>query len=526
MRAPIGLRISTRRKALRLSQAALARSVGISPSYLNLIEANKRQVGGTLLQRIAAQLEIAIGELTGEAEHRLIHELVEAFADPILADARLDTEQARSLVATQPQIAQMIARLHRAYTAASLSADAYANRLRADPLLSQLLHQVLSRITAVRSSAEILDEIEDLSVEERERFVGSISREARGLTAVAQNLIGQFDHASSASRSASVRRELDDMIFAAHNYFPLLEERAAEISAELGEQAPIGEAAIVDHLRERHGIAVERMTNPPSGQAFAYDRGRSTLWFRNTVPQSTRQFQMVRLIAELTSREALYTVADTPYLSSETARQLARSYLSSYVAGAVLFPYERFRADAETLRYDVEALSERYNASFEQIAHRLATLRREGAEGVPFGFLRSDPAGRLTKHFPLPGLLLPHTGHACPLWAIYAAFRSSGQLVRQVVRFSDGSRFLFIAKAVSRRSSGFTDQALPHSILLASDILHADRTVYADGLDLRDSDADVRVGPSCRLCTRADCSSRQEAPFAPGVEATLTGTIV
>ncbi|WMT85437.1 short-chain fatty acyl-CoA regulator family protein [Pelagibacterium sp. 26DY04] len=506
-----------------MSQAALARSVGISPSYLNLIEANKRQVGGTLLQRIAAELEITIGELTGEAEHRLIHELTEAFADPVLADVGLSADQARSLVATQPQIAQMIARLHRAYAAAAVSADAYANRLRADPLLSQLLHQVLSRITAVRSSAEILDEIKDLSSEERERFVGSISREARGLTAVAQNLIGQFDHASIASRSASVRRELDDMIFAARNYFPLLEDRAAEIAADLGERA--GEAAIIGHLRERHGIAVERTANPPSGQPFAYDAERRTIWFRNTVPQSTRQFQMVRLVADLTSGGVLDTVAGAPELSSETARKLARAYLSSYAAGAVLFPYERFRSDAEALRYDVEALSERYNASFEQVAHRLVTLRREDAEGVPFGFLRSDPAGRLTKHFPLPGLLLPQTGHACPLWAIYAAFRSSGQLVRQVVRFSDGSRFLFIAKAVSRRSSGFADQALPHSILLATDILHADRTVYADGLDLRDSGADVPVGPSCRLCTRADCPSRQEAPFAPGTEATLTGSI-
>lgn len=525
MRAPIGLRISTRRKTLRLAQAALARSVGISPSYLNLIEANKRQVGGTLLQRIAAELDIAIDELTGDAEHRLIHELVEAFADPALADSGLGIDAARELVATQPQIAQVIARLYRAYTAALVNADAYANRLRADPLLSQLLHQVLSGITAVRSSAEILEDVDDLSVEERGRFVNSISRETRGLSAVAQNLIGQFDHASTIGRSASVRRELDDMIFAARNYFPVLEERAAGIVSELGDIGAMAEATFVQRLEAAHGVTVERTATPPSGRAFGYDSGDRTLWFRNTVPQSTRQFQMVRLIAELTSADVLNAAARAPQLSSETARRLARNYLASYIAGAVLFPYQRFLEDAEALRYDVEALSERYNASFEQIAHRLVTLRREGAEGVPFGFLRSDPAGRLTKHFPLPGLLLPHTGHACPLWAIYAAFRSSGQLVRQVVRFSDGSRFMFIAKAVSRRSSGFGDPVLPHSVLLVTDILHADRTTYADGLDLTDSEADVPVGPTCRLCTRADCSSREEAAFAPGTQASLTGTI-
>lgn len=522
MRAPIGLRIRTRRKGLRLSQAALARSVDVSPSYLNLIEANKRQVGGTLLQRIAAELDIPIDELTGESEHRLIHELVETFADPALADVGLGMETARSLVATQPDIARIIAKLYRAYMAASASADAYANRLRADPLLSQLLHQVLSGITAVRSSAEILEDVDDLSSAERAQFVSSISKETRGLSAVAQNLIGQFDHASTVSKSASVRRELDDMIFAARNYFPALEHRGAEIARDMQSSGALGEAAIAHHLAAVHGVHVERNARPNSGRAFGHDAERGVLWFRNTVPQSTRQFQMVRLISKLTSDDELTEAVKVPHLSSQTARHLARSYLASYIAGAALFPYERFLDDAETLRYDVEALSERYNASFEQIAHRLVTLRAEGAEGVPFGFLRSDPAGRLTKHFPLPGLLLPHTGHACPLWALYGAFRSSGQLVRQVVRFSDGSRFLFVAKAVSRRASGFADQALPHSILLVTDILHADRTVYADGLDLGDADADVPVGPTCRLCTRTNCVSREEAPFAPGDEPTLS----
>ncbi|MCS6759377.1 MAG: helix-turn-helix transcriptional regulator [Candidatus Devosia euplotis] len=46
MRAPISFRINNRRKSLRISQAGLTRLVGISPSYLNLIENNKRDIGG------------------------------------------------------------------------------------------------------------------------------------------------------------------------------------------------------------------------------------------------------------------------------------------------------------------------------------------------------------------------------------------------------------------------------------------------------------------------------------------------
>ena len=83
MRAPIGFRISNRRKSLKISQVALARLVGISPSYLNLIENNKRDIGGALLNRVATQLDIDIDELAGRTEQKLLQDLEEAFADPM-----------------------------------------------------------------------------------------------------------------------------------------------------------------------------------------------------------------------------------------------------------------------------------------------------------------------------------------------------------------------------------------------------------------------------------------------------------
>jgi len=137
MRAPIGLRISSRRRALGVSQAALARRAGISASYLNLIERNKRHVGGSLLIRLADELDVELSELSGDSEHRLIAELDEAFADPVLA--AVDMPASRDLVAQQPAAAQAIARLRRAYLGATANADLYADRLRSDPLLAQLL---------------------------------------------------------------------------------------------------------------------------------------------------------------------------------------------------------------------------------------------------------------------------------------------------------------------------------------------------------------------------------------------------
>src|SRR5690606_8164250 len=210
------------------------------------------------------------------------------------------------------------------------------------------------------------------------------------------------------------------------------------------------------------------------------------------------------------SADLLRETLDGAVLTNPASRRLAARAMGSYLAGAIIFPYSRFLTEATAARYDIDLLRERFGASFEQVAHRLVSMRRPGEEGVPFGFLRSDPAGRLTKHFPLPGLLLPDSGHACPLWAIYGAFRQPETILRQVVRFSDCSRYLFVARTLRHRPGSYRDQPNTISIMLACDVRHADRTVYAAGLDLMDQDADVLVGPSCRLCPRRECSARQE----------------
>ncbi|WP_052715745.1 helix-turn-helix domain-containing protein [Devosia chinhatensis] len=526
MRAPIGFRISNRRKSLKISQAALARLVGISPSYLNLIENNKRDVGGALLQRVAQHLQIEIGDLTGQAEQKLLQDLEEAYADPMIESLPFQPDERRQLVAQYPASAMALAQLHRAYADARDSADAYADRLRSDPLLSQLLHQILSGITAVRSSAEILEDIADLDEVERRRFLMAISREARVLGDVARSLIGQFEVTSQAARTVSTLREIDDLIIERENHFPELEAIADVLRAEVkARETGFGPAELSAHLERGYGVATRiggRPDLPDFPGQYRYDPHTRVMWFQGTTTLATRQFQLARLLGELAAGDVLRRMLDTAVLTNETSRRLAARALGSYLAGALVFPYSRFLGEAEAAAYDIDHLRESFSGSFEQIAHRLVSLRRPGEEGIPFGFLRSDPAGRLTKHFPLPGLLLPNSGHACPLWAIYGAVRQPDTITRQVVRFSDGSRYLFLARSLQHRPSSFRDQPLPISIMLACDVLHADRTIYAAGLDLADQSADVPVGPSCRLCPRRDCSARQEEMLAPGGPRSVT----
>ena len=76
-----GSRIRERRSIAGFRQAELARHVGISASYLNLIEHNRRRIGGKLLVDIAQALGVEPSMLTEGAEAALIASLREAAED-------------------------------------------------------------------------------------------------------------------------------------------------------------------------------------------------------------------------------------------------------------------------------------------------------------------------------------------------------------------------------------------------------------------------------------------------------------
>jgi len=509
MRAPIGIRIRRKRLELGFSQAALAREVGISSTYLNLIENNKRAIGGKLLLRISERLDLDLEALSGSNEARSIQVIEELLADPVMRGIRIEPNAIRDLVAHFPEAGVAITRLYRAYMDAMASIDVYMHRLRSDPLLSETLHLVLNRVAAIRSGAEILAGVPDLTKEERDRFVETINNESIDLTPIVRNLVGYFERTVSQQKAISPLAELDEAIIAHQNHFPRLEDLADQLRAETTSGDRWSETTLARALQERCGIECQRVTHVAGITAqHRYDAASRRFLIRTSATAATRQFQMARLYTLQSAQDALAQTVDTLGLTSDDARSLAINAMASYVAGAMMMPYEAFRTDAERWRYDIDLLAQLYNSSFEQVAHRLVTLRRKDAEGLAFGFLRADRAGRLTKRFPISGLSLPLSGYGCVLWPIYQAFGSQG-FVRQVAVFPSGGRFLLIAKAVAKRASSYQEQPLVYSIMLAVDLVHADRTVYGQGLDL--SHEAVPVGPSCLLCPRQDCSHRQEA---------------
>lgn len=126
---------------------------------------------------------------------------------------------------------------------------------------------------------------------------------------------------------------------------------------------------------------------------------------------------------------------------------------------------------------------------------------------MPSDILRADPSGRLTKRFPLPGLGLPGGGHGRVLWPICQTAGSG--VVRQVAEYPSGQRFLLIAKLVPTLVATWREQRLAFSAMPACGNHHAERTVYAAGLNLNGPRIEVPMSLSCPLRIRENCAYRQ-----------------
>ncbi|MGY6634176.1 MAG: short-chain fatty acyl-CoA regulator family protein [Alkalilacustris sp.] len=192
-----GSHIRARRTVLGLSQAALARRVGISASYLNLIEHNRRRVGGGLLVGIAEALGVSAASLREGAEAGLMEALREAAAS-VPADVPVppEADRAEEFVGRFPGWAALSAAQARRLGALERSVERLTDRMTHDPHLSAALHELLSVAAALRSTATILAETDDLSAEWQARFLTNLERDSQRLAEGAQALVGYLDAAA------------------------------------------------------------------------------------------------------------------------------------------------------------------------------------------------------------------------------------------------------------------------------------------------------------------------------------------
>lgn len=231
-----------------------------------------------------------------------------------------------------------------------------------------------------------------------------------------------------------------------------------------------------------------------------------------TAPE-TQTFQILLQVALIRQNALLEATLDLARFQTSEARGIAKIGLANYFAGAALMPYTTFLSAAQEHRHDVELLARHFGASIEQVAHRLSTLQRPGAKGIPFFFVRVDQAGTITKRHSATRLQFARFGGACPLWNVHRAFELPAQFLRQLAETPDGVRYISLARDVSKPAGRYGAPVRRFAIALGCEVRHAGSLVYADGMDVNRAEAFEPIGISCRICERKTCHQRSVPPL-------------
>jgi len=302
-----------------------------------------------------------------------------------------------------------------------------------------------------------------------------------------------------------------DHVQSQRNYFGYLEEAAETLAGALGERLFIFPAL---RKRLKEGFGIDTRIVPPElldGTSQHYDYHRKRLMLSELLRPESRTFAIAYQVALFEFRPLLARMLDAAAPPDQPTRRLLHMSLGNYAAGAIMMPYAGFLTAAERHRYDLDRLCAEFGASVEQVAHRLTTLGRSGARGIPFFMLRVDAAGNISKRFAGESFPFSRFGGTCPRWNLHAAFRTPERVVTQIVETPDGQRFFTISRAVERFVRLDPRENTQLAIGLGCDVKHAPKIVYSEGLDLAEPYV-TPIGPACTICPRLRCPQRAAAP--------------
>ena len=313
------------------------------------------------------------------------------------------------------------------------------------------------------------------------------------------------------ARARQPFEQVRDFFYARHNHVELLDEAAERIYRDAGLSPRTVHAGLIAWLKRKHDVEVVIDDDGTAQRRF--DPASGMLRLSADLLPGQQVFQMATQLAFLELGEAIGRLTANNILIDEEARRLTRIGLASYFAGALMLPYGAFLAAAEAERYDVERLAEIFGVGFETICHRLSTLQRPGARGVPFFFVRVDRAGNISKRQSATDFHFSRVGGTCPLWKVYEAFAQPGRVLRQIAQMPDGRTYLWVARTVTSGGGGFGKPGKTFAIGLGCDIRHAGQLVYSRGLDISDPSAATPIGAGCKVCERPACPQRAFPPI-------------
>jgi XRE family transcriptional regulator, fatty acid utilization regulator len=423
------------RKANGLTQAQMATTLDVSPSYLTLIEQNQRPLTATLILKLAEHYDFDARTLRGATPGGGVEALRRRLADPLFADLNLDKLAIEDWIAAAPE-----------------SAEAFARAF-----------------DRVQGGGAAMSEPEALAV---------------------------------------VRREIERW----YNHFADLDMQAEKLADDLRIANPDLYGAMGERLRVAHQLSIRILpVDVMPDKLHRLDLHARQLQLSEMLDPAGRSFAIAAQLAKLEAKAEVDALVAGANFAERVSERLYRRHLVNYFAAAVMMPYARFLRACEGTGYDLELLQRRFGAGFEQVAHRLTTLQRVGARGLPFFMIRIDRAWVASKRYAgASGSPLVEADGRCPLWRVHRAFDRPGTLMRQVVALEDGSVWFTLSRTVQPQGSRMAAGAAEFAIGLGLAASVAAPLASARGLDLRQGDP---IGTGCSTCARTDCTQRSAPPL-------------
>jgi len=444
----VGPQLRQLRRERQQTQAQMAAVLGISPGYVNLLENNQRSLSVRLLMALADSYQVDWRDLVHDETSNQLTELRSVIKDPMFTGGVPDLQELRAALDHAPRLAEQFLRLYG-----------------------------IHRTTLER-----------------------IMRQGSG--GVSEGLL-----------ASSGEAVIHDFFRDNSNYFHSLEIAAEQLRMAHPCEPDDLYAMLKARLTKQHGIAVTRRPAEEMTQALRdYERDGRVVYLSEALDHCNQVFQLAHVLCLVEFQPLLDQLTADSGIASRTSLARCQVELTNYFAAASLMPYDSFLHTAEDTAYDIDRIAIRFGVSFEQACHRLTTLQRPGAQGVPFFFLRVDKAGNVTKRFNSTSFHLAEYGGACPVWNVHMAFRTPGVILPQFVELPDGDRYFTVSRTVDRPATNLETQDHRLSVALGCELQYAKKLRYAASYNVDDPRMFSPIGINCHLCPRRACTQRAHQP--------------
>jgi XRE family transcriptional regulator, fatty acid utilization regulator len=399
-----GSRLRRLRLRLGLAQSQMAAELGVSASYLNLIERDQRPLTVQVLLKLSSVYGIAAAELSANEAGTLVDSLREVFADPLLAGEIASAAELADWAEAAPNAARGVARLHTAYR-------------------------------------EALERLSDLS-----------QRMASGEAPVAE----------APQRLPSSR--VDAFFEESGPWFAELEATAEEVGARLAPRDDPGQA-LKAHLRDTLGIETRVLpTHIMEVEQARFDRHSGRLFLSERVPLQERPFLMARQIALSGHAALLDRLAAGAGMAEPEAMRLCRIGFARRLAEAIAAPAARLSDALRDTGLDLPRLSVRFMLRPLRVMARLAALGAGPGSTMPPAFLAVlDASGGVLSRIPGAGFPFPRFGPFCARLPVFDALPPGHMATAELV-LPDGSAYL--AAAVAEEGPRIPDLPPPRRLAL------------------------------------------------------------